>query len=144
MIIFTKQLIEQLYFEAEKKYPIECCGILLGKRKSDKSRIVEKILPVSNAAEDSLQSHHFVITPEAIMRAEWFALKNECEIVGFYHSHPDYKAVASEQDARYAMPGYSYPIISVIQGKAKEVQSFEMNYIDEKQSFKKEKIECNN
>lgn len=144
MIILTKQLMEQLHYEAEEKYPAECCGILLGIRRSDKSRIVDRILPAWNGAETNLQSRHFLISPETIMQAECFALKNGCEIVGFYHSHPDCKAVASEYDARFAIPGYSYPIISVIQGKAKEILSFEINNIDEQKSFMKEKIESKN
>jgi proteasome lid subunit RPN8/RPN11 len=60
------------------------------------------------------------------------------EIIGFFHSHPDYPAIPSECDRVQAWEVYSYPIVSVIQGKAIEIKSW---VLDEDRVFRSEEIQ---
>ncbi len=70
---------------------------------------------------------HYRIDPTEILRAERYAQQNHLEIVGFYHSHPDNEAAASAEDISYMIPELSYPIISVINGKAAEMRCYKKN-----------------
>jgi len=124
MIILPGRLMEQLYLEAEKHYPQECCGILLGKKEGDNRR-AELIRPGTNAAPQEEVRNHFFISQNELMRAESYADQNGYDIIGFYHSHPDCPATPSDLDAAYAIPGVSYPIVSVVEGKAADVFSYE-------------------
>lgn len=123
---------------AEKEYPNECCGILFGKFSENKSKLVEYILPISNAREDNSKHNRFLITPEEMMRAELYARKNKMEILGFYHSHPDHPAVPSDYDLEHAWPMYSYIIVSVIKGKSANFTSWELQ--DDRLLFNEEYI----
>jgi proteasome lid subunit RPN8/RPN11 len=46
--------------------------------------------------------------------------------VGFYHSHPDHPAVPSAFDLEHAWPVYSYVIVSVRNGRAEDLLSYEL------------------
>jgi proteasome lid subunit RPN8/RPN11 len=143
MLIFTTDIKKLLYEEAKSQYPLECCGILLGRREKN-CRIVTEIYKTENAQEPSMQKEHFLIPTTDLLFVEYLAEKKEKEIVGFYHSHADYGADASEEDESYAIPGNSYPIISVIDGKIVEISSWEKCYENGMEYFVKEKIEIEN
>lgn len=124
MLIIQKDILSRLCSHAETEYPKECCGILLGKRLK-KSRIAYKVVSAGNETEESQSTTHFTINPLALFKIEQAAEKENLEIVGFYHSHPDCEAVASKEDICHMMAGYSYPIISVRNGICVTVRSFE-------------------
>lgn len=138
MIVFCSELIRMIYEHAEKEYPNECCGILLGERDSDGNRIVKAVYKADNAAEE--KRTRFVIPTDEILDAESAAAENNDEIVGFYHSHTDCEAVASQEDSSYAIPGISYPIVSVKNGQVKELFSWEKPWISKQESLVKEII----
>lgn len=120
MLIFQKNSMEEIFSHAQKEYPGECCGILLG-RSSSCQRIVCKILQTVNTAKDSV---HFQISPSDLVKAEWMAEEEGLEIIGFYHSHPDYEASVSKTDIQHMIAGYSYPIVSVRNGRCVGTKSF--------------------
>jgi proteasome lid subunit RPN8/RPN11 len=126
--------------DAVKAYPNECCGILLGKRREDGSRYVSQIFRAVNVADKSIKQKHFEICAEALLYAEFLAVKNDCEIVGFYHSHTDCEAVASGEDSRYAIPGFSYPIVSIVAGKVEGMSSWELEDAEYGGNLKEELI----
>jgi len=49
------------------------------------------------------------------------------DVIGFYHSHPDHAAKPSEYDKDHALPFYSYVIVSVEKGAAKELTTWELS-----------------
>lgn len=124
MLVISKQTEAILYLLAGTSYPEECCGILLGRRDGE-VRFTRRVLPVVNRCADGQRGTQFVIDPLDIRRAEALAEEAQLEIIGFYHSHPGYAAVASEADVRYMMEGYSYPIVSLHSGTAPRLASFE-------------------
>jgi proteasome lid subunit RPN8/RPN11 len=89
-------------------------------------RRVTAIIGVENAREDGERYHRFVIEPEDFMRAEAEARRMGLDVLGFYHSHPDHPAEPSDYDREHAMPFYSYVIVSVEEGTASELTSWEL------------------
>ena len=84
-------------------------------------------MSVTNSCGNNERMYHFEITPEQMLRAEKYAVKNGLDIVGFYHSHPGFAAIPSDYDLHCAFPVYSYIIASVIEGKTLEVRSWTIN-----------------
>lgn len=124
MLIFQGGTLEQLCDYAVQDYPNECCGILLGKRLG-KRRITLKVISTKNTAKKSDITTHFLINPLEVAKAEAAAEDIGLEIIGFYHSHPDFEAQVSQTDVLHMIEGFSYPIISVKKGKCGSISSFE-------------------
>jgi proteasome lid subunit RPN8/RPN11 len=110
--------------EAEAAYPDECCGVLIGRL--DDAKTVDGVIPIHNAREKSEQFHRFTIESEDLLRAEHIAQSQKCDVLGFYHSHPDHPAFPSDYDREHALPFYSYVIAAVEKGSAKDVTSWEL------------------
>jgi proteasome lid subunit RPN8/RPN11 len=125
MVILSEQMKRRMFEQARYTYPRECCGILLGKMDGDGRRVVARVCRTKNVETQARQTKHFRICADSILYAEYVAAVNDYEIVGFYHSHTDSAAIASEEDSRYAIPGLSYPIISVYGGEVMAMTSWE-------------------
>ena len=117
MLIFPDDISEKLRAHAEAEYPRECCGILLGEC-TNGPKTVRKVIQTENTASGAA---HFRIDPLAVAKAE----REPFGILGFYHSHPDCEAVPSKEDILYMIEGYSYLIISVLNGECSDMRSFE-------------------
>ena len=107
---------------AECAYPNECCGVLIGRCDSD-DVLVSRILQTENAHQ-SRPHDRFEIAPEDLLRALRESRHQGCDVVGYYHSHPDQAAMPSRSDEEAAWPGVSYLIVSVTGGTAEEVKSW--------------------
>lgn len=141
MIIISENLINGIKAESEKYYPNECCGIIFGKICEDTDiKYGESTRSIINTFDENEKYHRFLISSEDMMYAELYSRKNNIDVVGFYHSHPDCQAVASEYDRAHALPVYSYIIVSVEKGKAVDVKSWELNVENETSVFHSEKI----
>jgi proteasome lid subunit RPN8/RPN11 len=125
--------------EGEKAYPDECCGVLLGRVFDDTKRLVENIIPISNAREQAEQYHRFQIEAEDLMYAEKEAMAQNRDVLGFYHSHPDHPARPSEYDLNQALPYYSYIIVTVEKRKAGELTSWRLS--DDQKEFFEEVVQ---
>ena len=123
MLIFQNNTLEELYIHAEEEYPGECCGVLLGERKNGQ-RLAGSIVKMANSADEAHVREHFALDPLEIAKIEISAEQEQFEVVGFYHSHPDVDAYASDEDALHMIAGYSYPIISVKNGNCVNIRSF--------------------
>lgn len=126
MLIVNQEIEKELYLHAKTKYPEECCGILLGKREGAQ-RIAYKVIPTENVGSAPKRATQFIIDPLNIAQIELSAEQEQLEIIGFYHSYPDYEAIVSEADTLYMIAGYSYPIISVTNGICTKIACFEKN-----------------
>lgn len=126
MLIFSDSTKNKICEYAKKEYPSECCGILTGKRE-ERGRIVHNVIPTRNVVDEKLKKTHFQIDPLEFVRIEQEASSEEEEIVGFYHSHPDYGAEASAEDISYMIADYSYPIIAVKKGECTKINSYVRN-----------------
>jgi proteasome lid subunit RPN8/RPN11 len=126
MIELNKQQLDEVCEHGERDYPHECCGLLIGRFEADGRKMVVEVYPISNAREEEAKRNRFLIKPEELMRGERHARERKLDVVGFYHSHPDHPAAPSQFDLEHAWPVYSYIIVSVREGRAVDLRSWEM------------------
>lgn len=123
-LVIAKKALQAMYQHTEAGYPNEYCGFFYG-RDGD-IRHVQTIWKVENAKEGD-QRRRFKIEPVDYQKAEKYALDNDLDLLGVYHSHPDHPAEPSEHDRKVAMPWFSYIIISVQKGDAVRMRSWQLN-----------------
>jgi proteasome lid subunit RPN8/RPN11 len=123
MLTLKKSDYESLRRHGEETYPHECCGALLG-RFDDGGRIVEQVVRCTNTRADRPEDR-YNIHPKELLSLQRQAAKQQLDIVGFYHSHPDHPAQWSATDLAEAhWLGCSYVITSVESGRAAQTNSF--------------------
>lgn len=126
MLVLDKKIQRDMFSHAEREYPHECCGVLLGKRVGEKHIAYRAVCSENNSRTD--KKVHFTIDPLEIFEIEAAAAGEQLEIVGFYHSHPECAAALSKTDEAYMLEEYSYPIISIkgrVDGMYFNIASFE-------------------
>ncbi len=126
MIELNQQQLNEIRRHGERDYPYECCGLLIGRFAEAGHKVVTETYSISNAREEAAKRNRFLIQPEELMRGEKYARERRLDVVGFYHSHPDHPAVPSQYDLEHAWPTYSYIIVSVRQGSASDLFSWEL------------------
>ncbi len=136
MLVFLNGTKDQMILQAVKDYPEECCGVLVGQC-THGIRNVTRVIPVRNEKLTG-KSTGFAIEPLVIMEIEEEAVENGQEIIGFYHSHPDYRAELSTEDEKYMIPDLSYPIMSVQKGSCRELVSYVKKSQREEMIFREE------
>jgi proteasome lid subunit RPN8/RPN11 len=152
MIIITSAQLKTIYNHAESVYPEECCGILLGEI-AGLTKTTIKVIPTINAWEQTVlavnvkvsdqrevaktKNNRYVVPVKDIFQAQQRGRDLQLEIIGFFHSHPDAPAIPSNCDRQQAWEIYSYPIVSVMGGKACDLQSW---VLDSDAIFQSEEI----
>ncbi len=137
MIEIADEHLSEIRAHGERDYPFECCGLLIGRFKDDRKVVVETYA-ISNAREEEAKRNRFLIRPEELMRGEKYARAKRLDVVGFYHSHPDDRAVPSKYDLDHAWPSYSYIVVAVEKGHAADLRSWEME--PDRSRFNEEEI----
>src|SRR2546429_6439065 len=125
MIEIADEHLSEIRAHGERDYPFECCGLLIGRFKDDR-KVVAETYAISTAREEEAKRNRFLIRPDELMRSEKYAREKNLDVVGFYHSHPDDRAVPSKYDLDHAWPTYSYVVVSVTKGAATDLRSWEM------------------
>lgn len=138
MIELNQKVIEAITAHAERDYPHECGGMLIGKFEDGKKAVFETF-PLENAREEEARHNRVLILPTDVLKAERYARENKLDVVGYYHSHPEDKGVPSKYDLDHALPVWSYVIASVISGKVVDILSWEME--NDRSKFNQEVIE---
>jgi proteasome lid subunit RPN8/RPN11 len=138
MLKLSFELEKNIREDGEKAYPNECCGVLIGEVDNEGNKTVKRTLTIDNAREDGEQYHRFLITPQDMMKAEQTARSMKLDVIGFYHSHPDHPSAPSGYDKDHALPFYSYIIVSVDDGKAQILTSWELK--DDRSDFVQERV----
>ncbi len=125
---------------AERDYPSECCGALLGRAGAGPAAGVTKwvlaLEPAGNRREADEATRRFLITADDYRAIENVARQKSLDVLGFYHSHPNQPASPSEYDREHALPSYSYVIVSVRDGRARELSSWTLD--DDRAAFSSE------
>jgi len=158
MLILSSAHQQEIRAEAERIYPEECCGILLGRLERshpthDAQKTVVEVQPTLNAWSDSVAielatleisaSRHpasaarrdrYWIDPRDLLQAQRQARDRNLQIIGIYHSHPDHPAIPSETDRLLAWPEYSYLILSVEQGQVVQLLSWQLDSLHQFES----------
>lgn len=134
----SQEIYSQITAHLQAAYPNEGAGVLIGSPSSD-GKTVKAIKPFVNKFESGEQFHRYLITAQDMLDGETEAERLGLDVVGIFHSHPDHPAQASEYDREYALPWYSYLIVSVQKGKAAYAQSWVLS--DDRLKFGEEKID---
>jgi proteasome lid subunit RPN8/RPN11 len=120
-IELSRKQRDTVTLEAEKAFPAECCGLLIGRGQS--LITVTNVVAVENQAESQ---NRFLIDPQC--QFDWMRkLRGTNErIVGLYHSHPNGRTTPSSHDAEMAIdPDQLWLIVPMTEGVAGEIAGFQ-------------------
>jgi proteasome lid subunit RPN8/RPN11 len=134
-ITLDETAVDVINQHAIETFPFECCGFLYGNETD--GRFISLAVPVTNSKEGD-QRRRFEISPLDYLRAEEFALKNNTQLLGIYHSHPNHPAIASQHDLAVAMPFFSYVIVSVVDGEIADLKSWKLK--EDSREFQEEEV----
>ena len=148
MLTINSTHLKQIYAQAEKTYPEECCGLLLGIIEQDRGW-VKDIYPTPNSwtpeEQDLLNDqskkplsrrNRFTIDPRCLLKVQKEARERQLNIIGVYHSHPDHEAIPSAFDQAIAWQDYYYIIVSVRQGQGQDLLCWQLDAAHQFQSVK--------
>ena len=131
----TEAQVETIRRHGAQDYPSECCGVLLGKVEGELKHVTEavaiqnlrhdarraqELLPVDDPSLET-ERNRFLLDPLDQLSIEKDARTRGLEVLGYYHSHPDHPAEPSIYDRDHAWPWYSYLIVSIERGTAKDI-----------------------
>ena len=108
----TDAQLKQIYAHARETYPHECCGFLLGS--FDDGGLVRQVKPATNQNQD--RTDRFVISGEEFAQTQFAADDAGLDIIGIYHSHPDWPPIPSQTDMESAWEEVYYLITSIHEG----------------------------
>jgi len=137
-LIVSNDIYTRITAHLQAAYPNEGAGILIGNGNGD-GKTVQAIKPFVNKFESGEQYHRYLITARDMLDGETEAERLGLDVIGVFHSHPDHPAQASEYDREYALPWYSYLIVSVQKGRAADARSWVLT--DDRTKFNEEKVE---
>jgi proteasome lid subunit RPN8/RPN11 len=120
MIYLDKSIVGPLKVAVEKSTE-ESCGFLFGSELGT-DRVISTIMEVENDSFDRRRT--FLISPRNYLKAENYAICNNLQMLGIFHSHPDSPAIPSEFDRVAAQPYFSYLILSVMNRKMTDMRSW--------------------
>jgi proteasome lid subunit RPN8/RPN11 len=122
MIKIEQEPWDLMVAHAQKTYPNECCGAMLGPIDGDE-KTVRVALPLENAYEGA-QRERYELRPEDLLFAEREARKNGMDLIGIFHSHPDCDAYFSKTDLENSCPWYSFVVLSIQKGQFHHANSW--------------------
>jgi proteasome lid subunit RPN8/RPN11 len=122
MIEIEKKAWESMVLHAERTYPDECCGAMLGRAQGEK-KFVTQAAPIENSYQGA-QGARYELRPEDLLSADRRARESGLDLIGIFHSHPDCDAYFSETDLKNSCPWYSFVVLSVRNGKFDHANSF--------------------
>ena len=126
-LLISTEILELLKKEALEAYPEECCGILVGRVRAQEPRKAEvhEVKVARNSAVERRQEQ-YSIDPEQLLRVQTEARKGELDVLGYYHSHPEERAIPGQVDLETAWPDTSYLILAVGRERVTEVRCWRL------------------
>jgi proteasome lid subunit RPN8/RPN11 len=107
---------------AERIYPKECCGAMLGRMEGG-AKLVTEAVPMENAYAGE-QGDRYELRPEDLLEADRQGRARGLDLIGIFHSHPDCDAYFSSTDLKNSCPWYSFVVLSIQDGKFNHANSF--------------------
>ena len=133
MIALSQPIVDAIRAHGRETYPHECCGAMIGRD----GEVIET-LALPNTTEEGPR-RRFLVRPNDYRDAEVRAGERSCDLLGFYHSHPDHPAQPSQYDLDHAWPFFSYVIVSVQNGEPGELRSWRLR--DDRSTFDEEEVD---
>ncbi len=122
MIEIEKNAWAAMLLHAERSYPDECCGAMIG-RLQDGKKSVTQAVPLHNSFSGE-KAARYELRPQDLLAADQAARTNGLDLIGIFHSHPDCDAYFSETDLKNSCPWYSFVVLSIRNGKFDHANSF--------------------
>jgi len=122
---------------AQRTYPNECCGAMLGTIDGDTKNVSESIA-LENAFAGA-QAQRYELRPEDLLAADKAARDRGMDLIGIYHSHPDCDAYFSTTDLKNSCPWYSFIVLSIQKGDFHHANSWLPN-VDQTAAEKEELV----
>lgn len=146
MIQLPEEVRRHIRAHARVAYPDECCGVLLGRvdgtdaADTPPPRAVTRVVRAirSENARTEERNRRYLIPPDALRRIDADARAAGCEIVGFYHSHPDHAPEPSAFDREHAWPWYAYVIIGAAPDAVGPIRAWRLR--DDRSGFAEEDL----
>jgi len=113
---------QTMVLHAERLYPSECCGAMLGHIQGENKTVTEAV-PLENSYPGK-QNDRYELRPEDLLAADQAARARGLDLIGIFHSHPDCDAYFSATDLKNSCPWYSFVVLSVQNGKFDHANSF--------------------
>lgn len=133
MIQIEKSAWDTMVSHAEKTFPKECCGVMLGT-----DGVVREAVTLQNVYTGP-QEDFFVMDPQDLQRADAHARQSGMEVLGVFHSHPDCDAYFSKRDLENSCSWFSYVVLSIKKGRFDHANSYRPDF-DQKEAPKEELI----
>lgn len=127
ILILKKNDYQKIVEYCKNTLPNEACGLLAGVVENEITakniiKIITKVYLLSNM---DASSNHFSMNPEEQLKAVKDARKNGAEIIGSFHSHPNFPAMPSAEDKRLAYnPDMEYLILSLQEASRPVLKAF--------------------
>ena len=96
-IVLAQKEKDKLVAHAIEQQPSESCAMLFGEKVGDDWNVKEVFLTQNM---DNSQTN-FTISPEELLKGYQIAQKNQLEVVGVFHSHPNSDAIPSNTDKKF-------------------------------------------
>lgn len=122
MIEIESKPWQTMMLHAERTYPNECCGAMLGHLEGGKKLVTEAI-PLDNIYSGE-QGARYELRPQDLLEADRAARARGLDLIGIFHSHPDCDAYFSETDLKNSCPWYSFVVLSIHAGNFDHANSF--------------------
>ena len=105
-----------------KVFPLECCGLLIGKMGKGIFEVKE-VIRAENVHESEVS---FEVDAELVYKAITVAEAKELELIGIYHSHPNMHAYISAMDAEMMKlwPNVAWLVLGVSEKQIIEKKAF--------------------
>ena len=128
-VVISRQAFEAMIAQAEREFPFECCGFIIGDA-SDEVRPIRNIQNEKHAADPALFQRDartaYLMEPREQLAVLQEIDRRKLKLKAVYHSHPDHGAYFSATDRAQACsfdptepdyPETAYIVMSVRDGK---------------------------
>jgi proteasome lid subunit RPN8/RPN11 len=122
MIEIESRPWQTMVLHAERTYPKECCGAMLGHLQGERKLVTEAV-PLENSYSGE-QNARYQLRSEDLLSADKAARARGLDLIGIFHSHPDCDAYFSETDLKNSCPWYSFVVLSIQAGRFDHANSF--------------------
>lgn len=132
MIRITEEAWQVMVDHAQRLYPNECCGAMLGVSRLEPPqpgaepvtvKEITRAVPLTNTYQGE-QADRYEIAPMDLLKADRESRAEGLELIGIFHSHPDCDAYFSKTDLENSCPWYSFVVLSIKQGVFDHANSF--------------------
>jgi proteasome lid subunit RPN8/RPN11 len=139
IVIISRQAFEMMTAQAEREFPFECCGFIIGDV-SDEVRPIRNIQNEEHAADPAMFQRDartaYLMDPKEQLAVLQEIDRRKLRLKAVYHSHPDHAAYFSATDRAQACsfdptepdyPETAYIVMSVRGGKFAGAAAFVWN-----------------